>query len=183
MGKNFMKLKIVESDYTNLKIYIDIIHYRKSELYEDTIEPDFIFKKDYVYQNELDTKWYILTDYIVPIAKNLKRDFQCIESYNVRSSSPDTSGLSNYIDIVFTHPEDSTEQEILDNYTYTIRFSDHENQHPEYNHNQEVDIIGKKAKNLEKAARKVFLNSLTDIQNDIKNFEIERFGEQETFLK
>lgn len=53
-----MKLKIVENDYTNLKIYIDIIHYRKSELYEDTIKPDFIFKKDYVYQNELDTKGY-----------------------------------------------------------------------------------------------------------------------------
>ena len=65
---------------------------------------------------------------------------------------------------------------------YTIRFSDHENKHPELGVVEEVDMTDMKASNLMKAGMRVFKRKLSDVQRDIAKFEIEKFGEQQTFL-
>lgn len=168
-----------ETDH--IDIYVDIIPYEYGiELSEDVIDDDHVFEKDHVYQNELDTRWYILTTYINKISDEIKA-LPYVYECNPRPSNAKT-GLSNYIDITFIYPDFLTENEIESNYIYTIRFSEHKDTHPEYTHTEKVEMTGMKAKNLRKAAMKVLREKLSDIQRDIAKFERETYGKQFTFF-
>ena len=168
-------------DTDHIDIYVDIVPYvYASELSEDVIDDDHIFEKDHVYQNELDTKWYILTNYINKIADEIE-ELSYVCECNPRPSTSKT-GLSNYIDVVFIHPSFVPEDDIKANYMYTLRFSEHEDTHPEYKHTEKVEMVGMKAKNLRKAAMKVLKTKLSQIQKEIAEFEIDTYGEQQTFF-
>lgn len=173
-----MKLNILE-DNDKFIIYVDIVPYIMT-LNEDKVPETHKFDPKHKYNNIKDTRWNILTDYIVPIADKFE-NYDFIDETEARTSGKDDS-LSNYIDIVFIHPSELTDSEIKEFYSYTIRFSDHENKHPEFSPVEEVNMNGMIAKNLQKSAMKIFKSKISDIKNDIKKFEIEKFGEQRTFF-
>lgn len=182
-----MKLSIRESDNNgNFIIYIDMLPFLgvkdSIQLNEDDIQPDHVFSKDKKYDNEFDTRQYILAKYIAPFAKRLVEDFDFVVDYDAHSSSEGNYGLSNYLTLTFEHPDNITESELEETYMYTIRFSDHENKHPELGAVEEVDMTDMKASNLMKAGMRVFKRKLSDVQRNIAKFEIEKFGEQQTFF-
>ena len=169
-------------DENHIDIYVDIVPYEyTNELIEDVIDDDHVFEKDHVYQNELDTRWYILTEYITKISDEIS-NFPYVSECNPRPSNAKT-GLYNYIDITFIHPDFVTEEELESNYIYTIRFSEHKDEHPEYKHTEKVEMVGMKAKNLKKAAMKVLKARISQIQRDIAKFEVDTYGEQLTFFE
>lgn len=175
-----MKLKIQEN--YNDTVYIDIVPYIDTihTITEDKIDPEDTISVGDMYKSQLDTRWHILLDYIVPISKSIG-SLKYIESAEPRASSPNNErGLSNYIDVVFNHPENISDEDIEKFYTYTIRFSDHENNHIENGEVEEVKIVGMKAKNLHKAAMKVFKNKLFDIERDIEKFEKRESSERKS---
>ena len=181
-----MKLRLFESEeieyiYINMVPYMDTLE--EDILQEDKVPPEFEFEKDHVYQNELDTRWNILLDYITPLGKEIKDRFDFVKECNPRPSDPKNSGLSNYLDIVFTYPETVSEEEVDEFYTYTIRFSDHKDLHPENGPTEKVPLIGMKAKNIRKSGMRVFIRKIADAQDKIKQFEIKKFGKQLTFLR
>ena len=92
-------------------------------------------------------------------------------------------GLSNYIDIEFSHPDFISEMDVAKIYSYTIRISDHKDTHPEKGPVEPVHIVGMKPKNLRKSVIKIFKQKLSEVQASIKKFEIDRFGEQFTFFE
>ena len=68
-------------------------------------------------------------------------------------------------------------------YKYDIRFSDHNDKHkPEYKTRYYVNMVGMKTRNLSKKALQIFKKNLEDVQKRIRDFEIEKFGEQKTFI-
>lgn len=181
-----MKLSIRESNNNgNFIIYIDMLPFLdvkgNIQLNEDDIQPNHVFSKDKKYENEFDTRQYILAKYIATFAKRLVEEFDFVIDYDAHSSSEGNYGLSNYLTLTFEHPDNITESELEETYMYTIRFSDHENKHPELGVVEEVDMTDMKASNLMKAGMRVFKRKLSDVQRDIARFEIEKFGEQQTF--
>ena len=180
-----MKLLIEENKYKYI-IYVDMVKFSEligyQALTEDEIPDTHRFIKGFKYNDEFDTRQYILANYIVPFAKNLLNNYNFVVDYDAHSSKDGNSGLSNYITIIFEHPDSITDDELEDNYMYTIRFSDHENKHPELGDVEEVDMTDMKASNLMKAGMRVFKRKLSDVQRNIAKFEIEKFGEQQTFF-
>ena len=105
--------------------------------------------------------------------------------------SPDSikKSLSNYVFVVFNHPKDATDEEIKKVYTYGIRFSDHEDKYIDDSGRDRdgikrdtVDVIGKMPKNLHKAGMKLLKQNLTDVQQSIAEYEIDKYGKQITYL-
>lgn len=182
-----MKLFIKEETDNRFIIYVDMLPYnelkKELRLTEDEISNTHRFTKDFNYADEFDTRQYILANYIAPFAKNLIDNYNFVVDYDAHSSRDGNKGLSNYLTIIFDHPDSITDEELEDNYMYTIRFLDHENKHLEFGAVEEVDMTDMKASNLAKAGMRIFKRKLSDVKNNIKDFEIEKFGEQKTFFE
>ena len=178
-----MKLRIRETNEEDFIIYVDMVPYSyKSELSEDKIDPEFTFEKGHVYNSDIDTRWCILTNYIVPISNKIKSYSFVKKTDPYASSVKNEDGLSNYLGIEFIHPDGVPESALDEFYRFKLRFSEHEDKHPENGPVEPVHMIGMKAKNLQKAAMRIFKTKVADIQNNIRKFEIDYFGEQKTFF-
>ena len=97
--------------------------------------------------------------------------------------STDTTnpGLSVYMNLMFETPDGLTEEEINDNYKYSIRFSDHRDRHNNSNRKQ-IKLVGKSVENLPNTVWAIFNSELREFQEKIRDFEIAKFGEQKTFI-
>ena len=175
-----MRLQINESNHITL--YIDMVSFSQDCQVNEDIDPDFVFTDDGFYDSDISVRWDILLEYIIPIADEIE-NFPFVSDTNPYSSSPNnTDGLSNYIGIEFNHPDFIPEDKLDELYRFKLRFSDHENKHPENGQTEEINMIGMKPKNLRKSAMKIFKSKLSDIQANIKKYEIDTYGEQYTFF-
>lgn len=166
------------------RIFIEIIQTRTHLEYlrEEQLKPDDVIKDGKEYIDQFNTRQSI-NSYTKQLANKLKK-LSYIEDTNPDISGPKVKrGLSTYVDIIFKHPEGLSKEE-LENYKYTIRFSDHIDKRKDKRTHKTsyVDVVGKKVKNLEKAGMKEFRTALSDIQDKIRKFEIEKFGKQKTFF-
>jgi hypothetical protein len=148
-------------------------------LNEEKLTKNDIIKYGDEYTDQIETRKSI-KNYLKKLATRI-RGLEFVENSWVNPSTSNR-GLSNYISIVFKHPDDVTTQEINDNYKYVIRFSDHENVHPEHDVDYEMGVVGKKFGNLSKLGMKFLTKKLPEIQNDIQAFEINKFGDAQTFI-
>ena len=179
-----IKLRISESEDMSNLVYMEFIPFYsfKNSINEEIINPDDVIQNARKYSDPIETR-DSLFDYLDPIAKRIKN-----ENEFVVSCDPDTSpqhikwSLSNYLEILFKHPSDLSQEEIDKWYRYAIRFSDHNNVHPKTYKTSEIDIRGMKPKNFEKAAIRAFKTSISDINNRIAKFEKQKYGKQITFL-
>lgn len=166
------------------RIFIDILpsYLAKEYLNEELLRSDDIVKNGDEYRNQIETRKSI-NSHLKGLASKI-RELPYIKSCNPDPSRARGRGLSTYIEIQFIHPDGLTEEEIDKNYKYTIRFSDHIDKRKDKRTHKTsyVDVVGKKVKNLEKAGMKEFRTALSDIQDKIRKFEIEKFGKQKTFF-
>lgn len=175
-----MKLHINENESDI--IYIDMIPFSQEISVYEEIDPNFVFTDDGFYDSDVSVRWDILLDYIVPIADGIE-NFQFVKETNPYSSSPNNKdGLSNYIATEFNHPDFIPEDKLDELYRFKLRFSDHEDKHPENGHAEQIHMIGMKPKNLRKSAMKIFKENLSNIQANIKKYEIDNYGKQYTFF-
>ena len=182
----FFMITLEDKTKETITLYIDMVPYSEvkqelNNLEEDIVEPNDDIQIGKSYLDQFDTRFYIFRNYIRPIVSKLKQ-YDFVEDCESHPST-DTEGLSNYIHIYFIHPEQISDSEYERLYHYTIRLSDHENKHPEKGPVEEVELVGRKAKNIEKAVMKVFKTKLSDVQLKIKEFELNKYGKQLTFLK
>jgi hypothetical protein len=151
-------------------------------LKEEKLSSDDIIKNGTEYKDQVETRFSI-KNFLKDAAKDI-RSLDYIRYCDVDTSKPKIKrGLSNYVEIGFKYPEGLTDVEIEKYYKYDIRFSDHNDKHkPEYKTRYYVDIVGMKTRNLSKKALQIFKKNLEDVQKRIRDFEIEKFGEQKTFI-
>lgn len=180
-----IKLRIVENDNEKwIPIYISLIPYTEtiSDLSEEVLSDDDVVKQWRDYTNVIETR-ESLADHLESLANRLKNQYDFVIDADVRPASDKTKrGLSVYIDIVFKHPEEISNNKIKAGYTYSLRFSDHE---PNDVNNlvAYVDVKGRKVKNLEKFGAKEFINKIDTIQEKISEYEVETFGRALTELR
>ena len=171
-------IKLLHED-ENIEFYVDMLQYEETlnDLDEDMVQPDEEIQDGNNYKNVQDTRAF-LRMYLNDVVKTIKQ-YNCVKSCWVRGASKKTkTGLSNYIDIVFIHPDGLSEEEITKNYKYSIRFSDHKHEEKRKLPDilQSIHIVGMKPKNFEKAARSAFNKYLNKAQTRISNFEQIKYG-------
>lgn len=151
-------------------------------LKEEKLSSDDIIKNGAEYKDQVETRMSI-KNFLKDAAKDI-RSLDYIRYCDVDTSKPKIKrGLSNYVEIGFKHPDGLTDIEIEKYYKYDIRFSDHNDKHkPEYKTRYYVNMVGMKTRNLSKKALQIFKKNLEDVQKRIRDFEIEKFGEQKTFI-
>ena len=175
-----MKLRIYESEEP--VFYIDFIKDDGTfDLTEDKVLPDEVILKGDQYNDELDTRDELF-NYLQSLAAKIN-----IYPYVVRSwvyESPAKTGLSNYIRIIFKHPRGISDEEIIAHYRYSIRFSDHLHEDAKKDPRilDSLEVVGMKPKNFEKSGIRVFNRAIADVQNEIKQYEIQKYGKQLTFF-
>ena len=151
-------------------------------LREEKLSADDIIKNGAEYRDQVETRMSI-KDFLKDAARTI-RNLDYIKYCDVDTSKPKVKrGLSNYVEIGFNYPDGLTKTEIEKYYKYDIRFSDHKDLHePELKKRYPVNIVGMKAKNLSKKAIQVFKKNIEEVQKRIRDFELEKFGEQKTFI-
>lgn len=176
-----MKLRISESEQTI--IYVDFIKDDMSDfqLDEDQVFPDEPILNADEYNDLLDTRNSI-AEYLGGLSMRIEV-YPYVDRSYVYTSKAD-SGLSNYVRIIFDHPSGLSEEEIIEHYRYSIRFSDHKHEEAKQDVKilDSVEVVGMKPKNFEKAGIKVFNSCVSDVQRAIAKFEISNFGKQITFF-
>jgi hypothetical protein len=90
--------------------------------------------------------------------------------------------LSIYINVLFQYPKDISVEERDKYYKYIIRFSDHKDKHPKDCVTSRITTTGRRVSDLNKLAMDAFNDSLPEIEERIRDFEISKYGEQRTFL-
>lgn len=175
-----IKLETKETD--NYEMYISVVPYSETTngIVEDMIQPDDIIMTADNYNDILDTRLFIGM-YLKPIASDIK-NLPYVNNAWVRKASKKTEkGLSNYIDIVFKHPNGITKGEIKEGYTYSIRFSEHKTAKKD-NLIYCVDMVGMKPKKFEKKVNNILKKHIDIVQDKITEYEISHFGEKKTTL-
>lgn len=168
-----------------MRIYIDVIPYSyKEKLVQEEISIDEPIKNgdEYPIDGHLEIRDQVL-DAIKPLASKIRKEEDYIK-YSNPSKSPRyiQRGLSAYIDFGVFPPDGLTEQEINQNYKFSLRFSEHPDFHSEGKNRYYIDLQGRKLKDLVDAGWKTFLENKENIQETIRDFEIQKFGEQKTFI-
>lgn len=150
---------------------------------EEKLKSDDVIQDGNSYKDQVETRRSI-SKHLKTLANRIRK-LLFVKECNV-DISPDKikRGLSNYIEVTFDHPDDISKSDKNKYYRYTIRFSDHDDSHSNerIHKTSYVDIVGKKVKNLEKAGMKLFWDCLSEIQQHINDFEIEKYGEVKTNL-
>ena len=162
-------------------LYVDILTYSDFlQLNEGNAILGDIIKQGKEYNDYVKARKEICA--ILAVTCNKIEKLNYIKYCNPNPSDDETEpGLSVYMNIMFNHPNGLTEEEINENYRYSIRFSDHRDRHKRPNRKQ-IKLVGKKVENLANTALAIFNSQLQYFQNKIKDFETEKFGEQKTFI-
>lgn len=162
-------------------LYVDILTYSDFlYLYEDNAILGDIIKQGKEYSDYVKARKELCA--ILAGTCNKIEKLNYIKYCNPNPSDDETEpGLSVYMNIMFKHPNGLTEEEINENYRYSIRFSDHKDRHKRPNRKQ-IKLVGKKVENLANTAWAIFNSQLRYFQKKIKDFETEKFGEQKTFI-
>lgn len=162
-----------------IKLYISIVPYT-STLHEEMLSGDDTIQGAENY-NDFEEARLSLNRNLTPVINALESEPYIVSVSPNPSQDTSLPGLSVYANFTVDHPDNISNTELRDYYKYSIRFSDHENRHPN-EVSLDVDVVGMKVKNLKKAAMKVLKSNLNQIQKRIKDFELEKFGEQKTFI-
>ena len=162
-----------------IKLYISVVPYT-STLHEEVLSSDDIIQGAENYNNFEEAR-LSLNRNLTPVINALESEPYIVSVSPNPSQDTSLPGLSVYANFTVDHPDNISNTELRDYYKYSIRFSDHENRHPN-EVSLDVDVVGMKVKNLKKAAMKVLKSNLNQIQKRIKDFELEKFGEQKTFI-
>ena len=163
------------------QIYIDILPYTdiKNELREEKLRQNDIILDGDSYNNVVETRKSLLNNLKSTSSKIRKLDI-------VGDVNPNPSrykdGLSVYINILFKHPQDITTEERDKYYKYIIRLSDHKDKHPKECVTSRITTTGRKVSDLNTLVMQAFNDSLPKIEDRIREFELEKYGEQKTFL-
>lgn len=162
-------------------LYVDIFPYSDFlQLYENNEILGNRIRHGYDYDNYIRVRKEICS-LLAPTCNKIERlDF--IRYCKPNPSDDETDpGLSVYINFMFDYPEGVSEDEINENYRYSIRFSDHSDRHRRPNRKQ-ITLIGKKVDDLSNTAWSIFNGELKELQDKIRIFELNKFGEQKTFI-
>lgn len=166
-------------------IYIDIItQYEKDNLLDESISADEPIKQgdEYPIDDHVEIRTQI-KNALKPLASKIK-NYNSIIKYAQPDMSPKyiKRGLSTYVDFGIIPPDGLTNQEIDKNYKWSIRFSEHGDLHGEGKNRYYVELEGRKLNDLCAVGWRKFKSKLPKIQKKIRDFEIEKFGEQKTFI-
>ena len=175
-----MKLRICEDEEPIF--YVDFIKDDGTfDLNEEQIMPDEVILKGNQYFDELDTR-KSLAEYLDSLKLKLSV-YPYVERVHVKKSKAKT-GLSNYVQIIFKHPKGISDEEVIAHYRYSIRFSDHLHEDAKKDPRilDSLEVVGMKPKNFEKSGIRVFNRAIADVQNEIKQYEIQKYGKQLTFF-
>ena len=146
-------------------------------LREEKLKGSDIIKKGDEYNDQQETKISI-KNHLKKLAKKF-RNLDFVEDTFV-NPSPANRGLSNYITVIFKHPDNISKQEIEDNYLYLIRYSDHKDKHPEKDVDYHINLVGRRVDKLGYGGMKFLFSKLPEIQDDISEFENKKFGKELT---
>lgn len=162
-----------------LKLYVCLIPY------SDTLNEEVLSGEDTIKDaddyNDFEETRLSLNRNLTPVINALESEPYIVSVSPNPSQDTSLPGLSVYANFTVEHPDNISNSELRDFYKYSIRFSDHENRHPN-EVSLDIDVVGMKVKNLKKAAMKVLKSNLNSIQKRIRDFELEKFGEQKTFI-
>lgn len=175
-----MKLRIKES--IDDVVYVGLMRYSDAidDITEDMIQPDEVIKSGSDYNDQYDTRKFIVM-YLKGVAENLKK-FKSVKECKARPASKKTKkGLSGYLDIELEHPSDLNDDEVEKNYMFTIRYSDHKPSNTD-NLIGNLLIIGMKPKNFEKVAIRTLKTNKAVIQKRVTDFEKQRYGKELTHI-
>ena len=161
--------------YLQMMRYSDFIALLK----EEVLSNSDIIKNGDDYEDPIETRRSI--KYHLKKFANKLRSMEFVDDAFV-DISQSNRGLSNYVTIVFNHPDDISKQEKKDYYSYTIRFSDHDNKHPKEKPEYEIGLVGRKVGNLTYAGTKFLYKKLPQIQQHINDFEIKKYRKVKTNL-
>ncbi len=166
--------------------YIDIISAYEAQRYklQEKIERDepIQVSDNYPKEEVVEIRRQI-KDEIVPLAKRINRSYDFVKYANPDMSSPKIKrGLSAYVDFCIYPPNGLTDDEIKQNYKWSIRFSDHPDFHGEDKNRYYVELEGRKLNDLYNVGWRKLQDKLPKIQNKIRGFELKKFGEQRTFI-
>ena len=162
-----------------LKLYMCLIPYSDA-LNEEVLSGEDTIKDADDY-NDFEETRLSLNRNLTPVINALESEPYIVSVSPNPSQDTSLPGLSVYANFTVEHPDNISNSELRDFYKYSIRFSDHENRHPN-DVSLDIDVVGMKVKNLKKAAMKVLKSNLNFIQKRIRDFELEKFGEQKTFI-
>lgn len=162
-------------------LYVDILPYSEViKLNEDNKILGKNIKKATEYKDYVRARKELCAILAEPCERIEKLDYI---KYCQPNPSDDTSkpGLSVYMNLMFNPPEGLTKEEIDSKYKYSIRFSDHKDKHKTIGRKQ-IKLVGKNVDSLPDTAWSIFNSELITFQDIIRDFEIEKFGEQKTFI-
>jgi hypothetical protein len=162
-------------------IYIEVFSYSdiKRSLREEKLRQSDIILHGSKYKNIAETRKSLLNS--LKAVSNKIRNLDIVDVVNPNPSKF-KDGLSVYINILFKYPEGISVEERDKYYKYIIRFSDHDDKHQKDCITSRITTTGKVVSDLSKLAIEAFNESLPEIEDRIRDFEIEKFGEQKTFL-
>ena len=162
-----------------LKLYVCLIPYPDT-LNEEVLSGEDTIKDANDY-NDFEETRLSLNRNLTPVINALESEPYIVSVSPNPSQDTSLPGLSVYANFTVEHPDNISNSELRDFYKYSIRFSDHENRHPN-EVSLDIDVVGMKVKNLKKAAMKVLKSNLNFIQKRIRDFELKKFGEQRTYI-
>lgn len=165
-------------------LYVDLVpFYEKVECLNEDISDTEKIKSgnNYPIEDHIRIRRQIKNK-IVPIANEIRKE-PYIKYANPDISSPRIQrGLSVYIDFAIDYPDDVTQDEINRYYKYSIRFSEHEDLHGTDKNRYYVELEGRTLNDLYRVGLRKFNSKKEKIQKRIRDFELEKFGEQRTYI-
>lgn len=163
------------------QIYVEIFSYSsiKHLLREEKLNKNDIILHGSKYRNVEETRKSLMSS--LKSVSNKIRNLDIVDVVNPNPSRFKDS-LSIYINVLFQYPDDVSVEERDKYYKYIIRFSDHKDKHPKDCVTSRITTTGRRVSDLNKLAMDAFNDSLPEIEERIRDFEISKYGEQRTFL-
>lgn len=130
-----------------LKLYVCLIPYSDTLNEEVLSDEDTI--KDADDYNDFEETRLSLNRNLTPVINALESEPYIVSVSPNPSQDTSLPGLSVYANFTVEHPDNISNSELRDFYKYSIRFSDHENRHPN-EVSLDIDVVGMKVKNLKR---------------------------------
>lgn len=164
--------------------YIDIVSYYdfRNQLLESITKTEPIKNGDeYPIDDHVEIRTQI-KDALKPLATKIRKEKEIKMAQADMSPNYIKRGLSAYLDFQIKSPEGVTQEEIDKYYKYSIRFSEHEDLHGEDKNRYYVELEGRCLNDLYKVGLRKYKSKKEKIQKKIRDFELEKFGKQITFI-
>lgn len=166
------------------RFYVDLVSYQKfkDDILEEITRTEPIKNGDeYPIEDHVEIRTQV-KDALKPLATKIRKEKTIKTAQADMSPSYIRRGLSAYLDFQIQPPQGVTQDEIDKYYKYSIRFSEHEDLHSEDKNRYYVELEGRCLNDLYKVGWRKFKSKKEKIQKKIRDFELEKFGKQFTFI-